>query len=154
MALISRPTPEEMLSGVARSLTSGLAPELTTDYTRAQLGSALGLLAYLGRQFDSAVQELVEEIESFEAALAASEPELRAAGHDAVGERVAGVIATAASDLRVSTLMQRSDALQEVLLAVLLVAEAAADGGDGALSSVRARIRGELVAYNARRLRT
>lgn len=154
MALISRPTPEEMLSGVARSLTSAIAPELTTDYTRAQLGSALGLVAYLGRQFDSAVQELVEEIESFEAALAASEPELRAAGHPATGERVAGVIATAASDLRVSTLMQRSDALQEVLLAVLLVAEAAADGGDGALSSVRARVRGELVAYNARRLRT
>jgi hypothetical protein len=152
--LIGRPTPEEILTGVARSLTSALAPDLSTDYAQAQLGSALGLLSYLGRQLDSAVEDLVREIEGFEAALGASEPDLRAAGEDAMGQRIGGVLATPATDLRVSTLMQRSDSLQEVLLAVLIVAEAAGERGDDALTGVVTRIRSELVGYNARRQRS
>jgi hypothetical protein len=152
VALISRPTPDEILSGVARSLTSALAPDLSTDYARAQLGSALGLLSYLEQQFDSAVQDLVDEIEGFEAALAASEPNLRAAGEDAIGQRIVGLLATPASDLRVSTLMQRSDELQEGLLAALIVAETAAERSS--LTGVVARIRRELVGYNARRQRS
>ena len=68
MTILARPTPLEIAAGVEKALTRRVIPELQTEYARALVVSALDLLHYLAREFDGAVQTLLDEIEALEAA--------------------------------------------------------------------------------------
>jgi hypothetical protein len=153
MTMIEHPTPSEMLAHTARALTTTVAPELTTDYARSQVGSAVGLLQYLAAHVDGAAQDLLDEHADLAGALGAAAPALARAGHDALASRALALAAEAAPDVRLSTLERRTAALQEALLDALLVAEPAVEAGDDALAPARDAVRAALARANARRLR-
>jgi hypothetical protein len=153
VTLIDHPTPAELLEGMARALTATVAPELSSDYARSQLGTAVGLLRYLGAQVDGAAQELIDEHREFERALATASPALTAGGHEDAAARLAAVLAGSPGDVRLSTLQRRSEALRQTLLDVLLLAAPAAESGDLALGRARDAAAEALDRANARRLR-
>ncbi len=153
MTLIDHPTPSEMLELTARALTETVGPELATDYARSQLGAAVGLLRYLADHVDGAAQELLDATAELAGALEVAAPALTRAGHGWLAERIAALAAESAPDVRLSTLLRRSDALQSALLDVLLVVEPAVEAGDARLAGARDAARAALVAANARRLR-
>ncbi|MCE2391698.1 MAG: hypothetical protein J4G09_09485 [Proteobacteria bacterium] len=69
MSLVRQPSPERLLDGIARALREKILPELDSPYARAELGTALSLLAYLRDGWDSAAADLVEEIGELEGLL-------------------------------------------------------------------------------------
>jgi hypothetical protein len=153
--LLPRPTPLEILQAVQHGLRAHVLPELQSDQARADLAAATGLLAYLAREFDGAAQSLLDEIADLETVASAAVPALRAAGHEP--EAAALEAATlgdraAPTDVRVSTLLARHDALEEALLAALLVADHTIEAGDASLGATQRAIRGVFVRLNARRL--
>lgn len=151
MIVLARPTPLEIADGVEKALTGRVMPELQTDYARAQVASTLELLHYLAREFDGAVQTVLDEIDALERARAETAQTLREAGHDAIADALTAPARGALSDVRVSTLLQRSDELQEALLAALLVVEREADNGVTALAAARRQLHAVLEDHNKRR---
>ena len=153
MPLTSRPTAEEIIDGVQSTLTAHVLPALPEDaaVARNRLTSAAGMLAYLRERWDGTVQELVEEIESLEQFLDGVVAPLHEHGHAELGTRIAQLAAGEAEDLRVSTLMQRSDDLQAGLFDLFLLVDREHDGG-GALGTLRPRVLEALAGYNRRRL--
>lgn len=133
MALHSRPTPEELLGGVIRSLQTRVLPSVDDPVAREQIGAVTALLGYLSRHWDTATSDLVEEIGEIEALLAEAGQEVPGAGSD---------------DLRYSALTARIDELHEALLALAIESEAA--DGDTA-RSLRERTRAELSVIQRRR---
>jgi len=154
MKLTRRPTPLEILEGVQRSLAIQVVPELTSDQARAELGSAVGLLGYLARDFDGAAQSLLEEIADLQQVATQVAAAFRAAGHSE--EATDLEVTDPPVDVRVSTLFARHDELQQALLAALLAADhaiedRAASGDAGGLEDARAAIRAAFVRLNGRR---
>lgn len=123
MALHSRPTPEELLGGVVRTLQTRVLPSIDDAVAQEQIGTAIALLGYLSRHWDTATSDLVEEIGEIEALL-------EDAGHDVPG--------AGADDLRYSALTARIDELQQALLFLAIEAETA-DGEAGRALAERAR---------------
>lgn len=151
MTILARPTPLEIAAGVEKALTRRVIPELQTEYARALVVSALDLLHYLAREFDGAVQTLLDEIEALESACAETALTLREAGYDATAAALTATARDEVSDLRVSTLLQRSDELQEALLSALLVVEREADNGVTALALARRQLHAVLEDLNEHR---
>ncbi len=133
MALHSRPTPEELLGGVIRSLRTRVLPAIDDPVAQEQIGTAIALLDYLSRHWDTATSDLVEEIGEIEALLAE-------AGHDVPG--------AGGDDLRYSALTARIDELQQALLSLAIEAEAADDEAGRSLAE---RARAELSVIQRRR---
>ncbi|MBM3140207.1 MAG: hypothetical protein FJZ92_08345, partial [Chloroflexi bacterium] len=104
MALIARPDATAMLEGMAAALVEAVGPELTTDYARSQLASAVTLLRYLAGEFDGAAQSRLEEIAEVEETLAGAAPALIAAGAGDLAGRLTALLAEPAADARLSTL--------------------------------------------------
>jgi hypothetical protein len=151
MTVLARPTPLEIAAGVEKALTRRVIPELQTEYARAQVASALELLHYLAREFDGAVQTLLDEINALESARAETARTLREAGHDATADALTAPAREEVPDLRVSTLLQRSDELQEALLAALLEIEREADSGASELAPARRQLHALFEDLNERR---
>jgi hypothetical protein len=151
MTVLARPTPLEIAAGVEKALTRRVMPELQTEYARAQVASALELLHYLAREFDGAVQTLLDEINALESARAETAHTLREAGHDATADALTAPARDEVPDLRVSTLLQRSDELQEALLGALLQIEREADSGASELAPARRELRAVFEDLNERR---
>ena len=123
MALHSRPTPEELLGGVVRTLRTRVLPAIEDPVAQEQIGTAIALLGYLSRHWDTATSDLVEEIGEIETLLAE-------AGHEVPG--------AGSNDLRYSALTARIDELHEALLSLAIEAETA-DGEAGRALAERAR---------------
>jgi hypothetical protein len=151
MTVLARPTPLEIAAGVEKALTLRVIPELQTDYARAQLASTVELLHYLAREFDGAVQTLLDEIDALESARAETAQTLREAGHADTADALTAPARNQVPDLRVSTLLQRSGELQEALLAALLVVEREVDNGATALAPARRQLHAVLEDLNERR---
>ena len=154
MNLLPRPTPLEILEGVRRGLAEQVAPELHSDQARSELASATGLLAYIAREFDGAAQSLLDEIAALETVAINAAPALRAADHEpeaAALEAATPEGQAPPADVRVSTLLARHDALQEALLAALLLADHAIEDGDSSLAPTQRAIRGAFVRLNQNR---
>jgi hypothetical protein len=152
--LLPRPTPLEILQAVQHGLRAHVLPELQSDQARADLAAATGLLAYLAREFDGAAQSLLDEIAGLEAVAIEAIPALRASGHEPEATALAGAALgdrAAPADVRVSTLLARHDALQEALLAALLLADHAIEDGDSSLAPTQRAIRGAFVRLNQNR---
>ncbi len=132
MALHSRPTPEELLGGVIRSLQTRVLPSIDDPVAQEQIGTTIALLGYLSRHWDTATSDLVEEIAAIGALLAEG-------GRDAP---------SAGGDLRYSTLIARADELHEALLALAIEGETATDDAGRSLGE---RARAELAAIQRRR---
>ena len=76
---------------------------------------------------------------------------LREAGHAATAAALTAPARDEVPDLRVSTLLQRSDELQEALLGALLVVEREADNGVTVLAPARRQLRAVFQELNERR---
>lgn len=133
MALPHRPSPEEVLDGVIRSLREQVLPHLHDPTAQEQAGSAVTLLTMLRQRWDGAVADLVEESEELSALLqdagrAPPEPP---------------------RSLRHSVLAAHVDRLHEALLDLVLAAERAPAGSP--LSALQPRLREALEAIHRRR---
>ena len=132
VALHSRPTPEELLGSVIRSLQTRVLPAIDDPVAQEQIGTAITLLGYLSSHWDTATSDLVEEIAAIGALLAEAGRGTPSAG----------------GDLRYSTLTARVDELHEALLALAIESETATNDAGRSLGE---RARTELAAIQRRR---
>jgi hypothetical protein len=152
VALHTRPTPEELLDGVIRTLDRQVRPALEDAVARDALASASGILRYLRAHWDGAAAGLVEEVEALEALMREAAPTVRAAGDEELAGRIeASAAGSGGAGARAhSALAARSEALHEALLGLVLAVERAEAGS--ALGALRPRALAELEGVNRRRL--
>jgi hypothetical protein len=138
-----RPTAEEILRGVQRSLREYVLPELKAPHAAAEVQYAITLLGMLAAEWDDAAQRLAEDNASLRA-LAGRLAEPLAARDPALASALRAAAADRDPDLRLTTLASANDRLRGLLARV---APAAVEP-DGALAQ---DIRGELRAGVRRR---
>jgi hypothetical protein len=132
-----RPYPEEVLRAIQTGVVSHFAPELTSNYSKAQFAFAMLLFGIATRDYDSAVPDLVDANTTLRALLTDASAALGGiARDDAVAARAAlGVLPPPADSLRLSALRVENEALRALVSQIAPLIEAADD--DPALAALR-----------------
>jgi hypothetical protein len=141
-----RPYPEEILRAIQSGVVAHFAPELTSNYAKAQFGFSMLLFGIATRDFDAAVPDLLEANQALRslladagAALAGIEREDAAAAHGAIAQ-----LPRPTDSLWLSALRTDNDAVRAVISQLAPLIEAAAD--DPALAAL-APFRAAIFAY-------
>jgi hypothetical protein len=138
-----RPYPEELMRILQNGVVSHFAPELQSNYGKAQFAFSMLLFGVAQRDFDTAVPDLVDANTTLRLLLADVAAALATIDrNDAreARERVSALPGPADS-LRLSALRAENDALRAALASLAPVIEPAADdAGLAPLRDVRERI--------------
>jgi hypothetical protein len=121
-----------LLRNTIAGLATTLASEIHSPYAQAELRYAFALLDTIAAEWDTAAETLVREndaVQAFlqEAAAAARAPEAPAELAALAGRLEAGATLPPATDLRLSTLAARNDALWEAATPLIELLGAASD---------------------------
>lgn len=150
-----RPYPEEILRAIQSGVVAHFAPELTSNYARAQFGFSMLLFGIATRDFDSAVPDLLEANRALRSlltdagtALAGIEREDAAAAGAALAH-----LPRPTDSLRLSALRADNDALRSLISQLApLIAAASDDPAFAALAPSRAAIFAYLSADARKRM--
>jgi hypothetical protein len=132
-----RPYPEEVLRAIQTGVVTHFAPELTSNYSKAQFAFAMILFGVATRDYDSAVPDLVDANTTLRALLADASAALAGIARDdaaAARDALAALPAPAAS-LRLSALRVENEALRTLVSQIAPLIEAADD--EPALAALR-----------------
>lgn len=149
-----RPYPEELLRALQGGVVSHFAPELQSDYAKAQFAFSMLLFTIAQKDADSAVQDLVDANAALRDLLTAASGALASVDRDDARQARAALDAlpAPAASLRLSALRSQHDALRAALVALTpLIEPAAGDPSLAALAPVRQRIYDHLSADARRR---
>ena len=138
-----RPYPEEVLRAIQSGIVTHFAPEIASNYGKAQFAFSMLLFGVIQRDYDTAVPDLIESNRTLRALLADASAALAGiAGEDARAARDAiGALPTVSASLRLSALRAEHDALRDVICKSAALLEPAADRDDLApLRAARAAI--------------
>jgi hypothetical protein len=149
-----RPYPEELLRALQGGVVSHFAPELQSDYAKAQFAFSILLFTIAQKDADSSVQDVVDANVALRELLGATHDALAGVDRDdARDARTAlATLPAPAASLRLSALRGENDALRAALAALTPLIEPAADDPSlAALAPVRQRIYDHLSADARRR---
>ena len=124
-----RPQPEELVRILQSGVLSHFAPELQSNYARAQFGFGMLLFGLATRDVDSAVPDLIEENATLRSLLDDANTALaQIEGNEArAGERTIAALPQRTDSLRLSALRAENDALRSAFSSLAPLIEAAAD---------------------------
>jgi hypothetical protein len=150
-----RPYPEEVVRIIQNGVVSHFAPELQSNYGKAQFAFSMLLFTIAQRDIDSAVPDLIETnaalrtlLRDASAALGTIDRDNARAGIDAI----AG-LPEASSSLKLSALRAENDALRSVLASLAPLIEPAGDVAELApLRELRGRVYAHLSADAKKRV--
>jgi hypothetical protein len=122
-----RPYPEEILRAIQSGIAAHFAPELSSNYAKAQLGFSMLLFGIAARDFDSAVPDLIESNRALRSLLeVAAGALLEIDREDAYAAREAlSKLPGPAASLRLSDLRAEHDALRFAVSRLASLIEAA-----------------------------
>ena len=132
-----RPYPEEVLKAIQTGVASHFAPELQSNYARAQFAFSMILFTIAQRDYDTAVPDLIEHNQALRTLLGDADGALaQVPGDAAAGARrtIANAPAATAS-LKLSDLRRENEALRAVIAGMAPLIEPAAD--DAALAPLK-----------------
>ncbi|MEX2247696.1 MAG: hypothetical protein WEC75_13545 [Dehalococcoidia bacterium] len=150
-----RPYPEEILRALAAGVGAHFAPELRSDYARAQFAFAMMLFTIAQQGADTAVPDLIEENRALRALLAEAREGLAQVDRDdaRAGIGVVDALPAAETSLKLTDLRRENDALRDAVGKLAGVIEPAADDASLApLRGVRERLYAHLRADAQRRV--
>jgi len=131
-----RPYPEELLRALQGGIATHLAPELQSNYAKAQFGFAMLLFNIATRDYDTAVPDLIEANRTLRSLLNEAMQALAVIATEGAAEaRAAAALPPAADSLRLAALRAEHDDLRAVLSKLAPLIEAAGD--DDALAPLR-----------------
>ena len=136
-----RPYPEEVLRALQAGVGAHFAPELSSNYARAQFAFSMLLFSVVQRGYDSAVPDLVEANAALREMLAETRAALASIPRDDARRGVAALAAlpVPAATLHLSALRNENEALRGGVSAIAALVEAAVDDSElGPLRTVRA----------------
>ncbi|MDP9237741.1 MAG: hypothetical protein M3P30_10195 [Chloroflexota bacterium] len=138
-----RPYPEEILRAIQSGIVAHFAPELTSNYARAQFAFSMLLFGIATRDFDSAVPDLVEANRALRSLLVDAGTVLTAIQRDGATAARSAIdeLPPPADSLLVSALRAENDVLRSAVSQLAPLLEAAADDpGLAALAPSRTAI--------------
>jgi hypothetical protein len=150
-----RPYPEEVLRAIQTGVVSHFAPELTSNYSKAQFAFAMILFGVATRDYDSAVPDLVDANTTLRALLTDAAAALAGIARDDAADAHAAlaVLPPSASSLHLSALRGENEALRALVSQIAPLIEAAGDDPElAALRPSRAAIFAHLSADARRRM--
>lgn len=150
-----RPYPEEVLRAIQTGVMTHFAPELQSNYGKAQFAFSMMLFSIATRDYDTAVPDLVDGNRALRALLHDASAALAGIARDdarAVRDAIGALPAPSAS-LRLSALRAEHDALRSAVSALAPMVEPAEDVAELApLRPVRAALYAWLKADAQRRV--
>jgi hypothetical protein len=149
-----RPYPEEILRAIQSGVAAHFAPELKSTYGQAQFAFSMLLFTVVQRDYDTAVQDLVDANAALRELLASTETALAAIDRDdARAAREAIALPQPAQSLRLSALRAEHEALRGIVCQLTPLIELAGDDPAlAAMKPVRAAIYSYLSADAKRRI--
>lgn len=124
-----RPHPEEVLRAVQAGIMAHFAPELRTDYARAQFAFSLMLFSIIQRDYDTAVPDLIEANHALRELLSEAPAAFASVTHD-LNEKARDPLSSLpepAASLKLSDLRRENEALRAVVARIAPLVEPAAD---------------------------
>jgi hypothetical protein len=124
-----RPHPEELVRILQSGVVSHFAPELQSNYARAQFGFGALLFGLATRGIDTAVPDLIDENATLRSLLddAADALAKIEGDHARAGERTIAAVPARTDSLRLSALRTENDALRSALSSLAPLIEAAGE---------------------------
>ena len=150
-----RPYPEELLRALQSGVAAHFAPELRSDYARAQFAFSMLLFTIAQRDYDTAVPDLLDANRELRALLADATRALSTLDFDAVrgGREALEALPPPTPSLKLADLRSEHEALRAALGALAPLIEPAADVAWLApLRDVRAKAFAYLAADAKRRV--
>ena len=132
-----RPYPEEVLRAIQSGVVSHFAPELTSNYSKAQFAFAMLLFGIATRDYDSAVPDLVDANRTLRTLLTDAAVALGGIARDdaAAARDALAALPAPAEGLRLSALRAENEGLRDLVSRIAPLIEAADD--DPALAALR-----------------
>lgn len=150
-----RPYPEEVLRAIQMGVMTHFAPEVQSNYGKAQFAFSMMLFSIATRDYDTAVPDLVEANRALRALLHDASAALAGIVRDdarAVRDQI-GALPAPSESLRLSALRTEHDALRAAVSALAPLVEPAEDVGElAALRPARAALYAWLKADAQRRV--
>lgn len=150
-----RPYPEEVLKAIQTGIGAHFAPELQSNYARAQLAFSMLLFTIAQRDYDTAVPDVIEHNKELRALLADARAALDGLQHpEAASARAAlDALPLPAQSLKLSDLRGEREALRAAVCALVPLIEPAADDPPlAALRDIRSRVYAYLTADSRKRI--
>ena len=143
-----RPHPEEVLRAIQGGVVAHFAPELQSNYAKAQFAFSMLLFTIALRDHDNAVPDLVEANAALRSMLAEARAALVAIDSPSSREAVAGIdsLPSHTTSLKLSDLRAEQDALRASIASLAPLIEPAAD--DTSLAHLR-EVRSKFYAWLA-----
>ena len=150
-----RPYPEEVLRAIQSGIVTHFAPEIESNYGKAQFAFSMILFGVIQRDYDTAVPDLVDANKALRDLLASAATALAALDRDdarAARDAIAA-LPPPATALRLSALRSEHEALRVAVCTLTPLVEPAADVPELApLTSVREQLFTWLSADAKRRI--
>ncbi len=134
-----RPTLNELIGGMQRTIMEALMPELTSPYAQGQAMSAIGMLAHAAAVLDSVPAYDAAEIKDLRATFAV----LKRLGDKHISKK-SGLRGALARAIRASAKSQPNRHILEESMTVFATAVALGDVDDGVARHVRGYVRRNL----------
>jgi hypothetical protein len=124
-----RPYPEEVLKALQAGVGAHFAPELSSNYARAQFAFSMLLFMVIQRDYDSAVPDLIEANAALREMLGEASASLATIPRDdaRTALRSLSVLPEPAASLRLSALRSENEALKAGVSSIAALVERAAD---------------------------
>jgi hypothetical protein len=124
-----RPYPEEVLKAIQTGVASHFAPELQSNYARAQFAFSMLLFGIAQREYDTAVPDLIEHNKRLRVLLSETNNALAHLAGDASAEARKAIAAAppATDSLKLSDLRRENEALRAIIAGMAPLIEPAAD---------------------------
>jgi hypothetical protein len=135
-----------VLKAIQTGVMSHFAPELTSNYAKAQFAFSMILFGVATRDYDTAVPDLIEHNQTLRALLAKTDAALTDVNTAAADDARVAIAAAPpiAPSLRLSDLRAENEALRAIIAGMAPIIEPAAD--DPALAAL-AGVRAEIFDY-------